>query len=591
MLKYNVNIKDTVDELIDIKIYSFDITDLKYGSFDKILVECYPSTVNDKCVKGERLSITIINEYENDIDNSGPIEDIQSLDVTVSSHNEETGVFSIIAPKFRSIIPTRINDTVDDKGNVFWEFIFDGGHFFNPNDKIEFDISYGDTGDKTYHIDDLEYVDCKTLLWEVQHDIKNIEYLEKVIFNVGGLLADRVNIKREQTLFNTSFNIDKANPPQIEVIRPRVKIEIPIVEKLDGNLMLQNAIDDNFVSDMTRRAIPDFQDEEKILYTPVVMNVGETEYYPMTKMNFNLHFREHSGENWTVNETDGWNFSRYGYTSNIGDSYFSYINKYESNQSDLLGYLGFTNSDVKYQNKKLQKSFLRLLFYDSPNPTNQNLMCYSTIFFNTNKLYSKFMKGQLLDDWYVNEKDDSIKFDAISTNFELNVKNSKIPTKIKTNPELTEEYRLSSQLSVMDKFSSNISSEGFYLYLWNDNFTPRPEHLYMKAEFNHAGYGRTIPMMFPYFINGVDEMPTSEYDDDKGIRSPGSRFKTNRDIIIDWKTNGYGAMRYNKYSYLRWKYKYDETAKKYIYYIDPEQYGAVEGPVVNINLYEARVNF
>ena len=40
---------------------------------------------------------------------------------------------------------------------------------------------------------------------------------------------------------------------------------------------------------------------------------------------------------------------------------------------DLLYFLNFTNEDVFYQKQKIGKSFLRLSFFDSPNPQNQNL--------------------------------------------------------------------------------------------------------------------------------------------------------------------------------------------------------------------------
>jgi hypothetical protein len=227
---------------------------------------------------------------------------------------------------------------------------------------------------------------------------------------------------------------------------------------------------------------------------------------------------------------------------------------------------------MQAQKNKLQKSFLRLSIFDSTNPVNQNLLGYSTIFFNTNKLYSKYMRCLNLDDWYINEKDISSKYDKISTMFEVN--QEKI---IGMNDEKIEEYRLSSQISVSDKYSSHFSSEGFYLYLFADNKTEIPSNLYMKIEFNHAGYGRTIPMMMPYFIKQVD--------------GENIGFKSNNDIYNDWKKDGYGIRRYNEYSYLKLKYLYDKNTNRYIYYIDPETYGEINGQILNINLYEARVKF
>lgn len=589
MLRYNVNINDTINDFVSINVSTFTVVDYEDDGFDKIIVEFTPSSENDWCVKGEILTISVINEYTNDADDSGTIDDIQTIEAMVTSVNHNTGNFSILAPRFRNIVVTEINEIFDeDTQKVYWDFTFDSGHFFKPNDEIEFDIYYSSISTNNFHFDDLEYLNCKTLRWEFQNDIPWLKKLSEYIFDQYEPLSNKITVVRPQTLFDREYNHDASDVPQINVIRPRIKLDIPISNAFDTSPMLQETVNENFVYEMTRIATPDFINLEKVVYTPVIMEDEKTgKYANITKLNFNLHFMEHSGENWTVNENDEWNFSKYGYTKG-NDAYYSYQNEYESCQSDLLGYLGFTNNDVRNQTKRLQKSFLRLLFYDSPNPANQNLLCYSTIFLNTGKLYSKYMKGLLLDDWYVKEDKDDVKFDNISTDYELDVRNNKIPERIKNNPEAIEDYRLSSQISVQDKYSTNTSSDGFYLYLYDDNTSPIAEHLYMKAEFTHAGYGRVIPMMFPYFIPDVEEIPT----DNKIKRMSGSRFKTNRDIINDWKNMpGYGYQKYNHYSYLRLKYKYDNETRRYIYYIDPQHYGKIQGPIVNINLYESRVNF
>jgi hypothetical protein len=116
------------------------------------------------------------------------------------------------------------------------------------------------------------------------------------------------------------------------------------------------------------------------------------------------------------------------------------------------------------------------------------------------------------------------------------------------------------------------------LYTWELNDIPTvPADVYMKVEFNHAGYGRNIPMMAPY------------WDDGRG-------FKTNADIVGDWKSpnTGYGIKKYTRYSYIHLKVKYDTNTKRHIYYLDPETYGTKynwDKSVLNINLYEARISF
>lgn len=573
MLEYSVNIKETSTEQVNISLATFTVVDYDDKS-DNVMVNCVPLADKDRCFKGEEVSITNIVEYRNDSDDeSETVDDLQSLTTNVYEHNEETGGFSLMVPKYREIDVTEIVEVKDDADDVYWMFSFSDGHFFKPEDVIEFDVmfEYGNYG--SVHFSGVEYVDIKTLQWVYKEDVPNIDSLDDIIFKFGGDLNGKVSVRRSQTLFDQDYNHDYSDPPMISVVRPKLHIDIPISERFNTNLLHQISVDHDFKEAEINKVIPQFVDMEKIVYSPkIAVNSisGATTYSPVTKINFNLHFREHSGENWTVNETDGWNFTKYGYEMN--DAYYSYPAGSESNQSDLLGYLGFNNNDVKYQKSRLQKSFLRLSFYDSPNVANQELLAYSTVFFNTSKLYMKFIRGQMLDDWYINERDTSVKYDKISVDFELDANGGNVPVYIKNSQEKVEEYRLSSQMSVCDKYSSNISSEGFYIYLWSDNKSEVPQNLYMKAEFNHAGYGRTIPMMMPYNLDGE------------------KKFKTNEDIKNDWKKIGYGVKHYNEYAYLKLKYTYNDG--QYIYYVDPEVYGNIGGgPIMNINLYEARIAF
>jgi hypothetical protein len=125
--------------------------------------------------------------------------------------------------------------------------------------------------------------------------------------------------------------------------------------------------------------------------------------------------------------------------------------------------------------------------------------------------------------------------------------------------------------------------------MWADNDAGNlPKDIYMKFEFNHAGYGRTIPFMIPF----KDPMKGEGY----GI-------KTFEEIVADWRSgNGYGIRKYLKYSYLHLKCRYDKEKEKRVYYLDPDTYGpfAMYGQQGNnddtpneleINLYEAKVTF
>lgn len=327
-------------------------------------------------------------------------------------------------------------------------------------------------------------------------------------------------------------------------------------------------------------------------------------------------------------------------------------------QSDLLSYLGFSNDDVKYQKSKLKKSFLRVSFYDSDNVANQNLLHTSTIFLDAGGLYAKYIKNIDTEDEYKVEtaisNDEngykSYKKGDILTSAEydfLTDDNKKkcvvngepmaiIGTSLMENDTYTvynvsgvrvnrepmrksgidvdngdlgddidelERLRMSSQIVVEDKFSSSNSSEGFYFYNYrgNDNGV-FPTEIYMRVEFNHAGYGRTVPFMMPY-IRKNEEESVSRYSN----RS--NKIKTFDDICYDWSELdfdngnnekdeddiGYSAAKYLKYSHIKWKYRYDKDTRKHIYYLDPEVYG--EGVTSNnghghniiLNLYEGKI--
>lgn len=170
-----------------------------------------------------------------------------------------------------------------------------------------------------------------------------------------------------------------------------------------------------------------------------------------------------------------------------------------------------------------------------------------------------------------------------------------------------ERLRLSSQFVVADKYSSKHSSEGFYFYTYKTNDGGVfPNDIYMRVEFNHAGYGRTIPFMMPY-IRKSEEDPkigTNRYKGRKG------KIKTFDDICYDWSEIdfdkdldtlkeddkiGYGTARYMKYCHIKWKYRYDKATQKHIYYLDPDVYGesvtTKNGHDHNIilNLYEGKI--
>lgn len=421
--------------------------------------------------------------------------------------------------------------------------------------------------------------------------------------NPNGNIYD-VEIYRETPLFGVYDNYIIYNNS------PVCSINLPLGIKFRTDLQKEQLMTD-YLTDRRKKSINRITDMEKDVYHPVQWdNEKNRKKNDIYQIIFNLHFREHRYNDWNAAPDSYWNGVIFDANENkfrlmnnsnqeeLGYNYFSY-NKDDwdrSNQSDLLCYLNFTNEDIRYQKSKLKKSFLRLLFFDSMNPADQNLLAYSTVFIDSGALFSKYVR-HFEDKGFsaLNYNGDIV----LPTSLDLN--GIRINREPMINGETYEEFkneledvRLSSQFVIKDRYNSTSSSEGFYLYLWRDNDNGIiPSDLYMKVEFNHAGYGRTIPFMMPY--------------EDKDGKNKG-KIKTFKEIVEDWspiknenenedRYVGYGIKRYLKYSYIHLKYQYDETDKRHVYYVDSDLYKGTDESIYGIDntmkfdLYEAKINF
>ena len=363
-------------------------------------------------------------------------------------------------------------------------------------------------------------------------------------------------------------------------------ISVPLTNEFSTDMYQDYNIKEKFIDVETKKAINGFVEMEKDVYHPVAVELETVngiqrikKLQKVKEIRFNLHFREHRDEEWTAQPDSFWNGTYTGedgilhlmnYSNNNVYGFFGYNDK--SKQSDLLTYLNFTNNDIKFQKNILKKTFLRLSFYDSNQQSNQNLLHYSTIFLDSGNLFGKFTRS------FLKPSTNSFYYTRLRPNDKNTIKNLegiRVDREVHFNnePSDIEEYRLSSQFSVKDRNSSLASSDGFYVYLWKDNdLGITPSDIYLKVEFNHAAYGRTIPLMMPFRDGG-------------GI-------KTFEDIVEDWNNGGYGIRKYLKYSYIHFKYRYDKETERHIYYLDPDQYGNItldKDNVLNINLWEAKV--
>ena len=422
-------------------------------------------------------------------------------------------------------------------------------------------------------------------------------------------------IYREAFMFQPPYwGSDGLATVSFSLIRGRTSISIPLISKSANGLNDEASIED-FVAYERERAINPIREMEKNVYHPCGVtekNIGgETVYYiePVKRIKFNLHFRKRD-ENWNVIRGDFWNGVEVDEEGKpeIVEDYFSDGNVCPEKRSDLLYALGFTNNDVRYQKNKLKKSFIRLSFYDSDDETKQNLLGYSTIFYDGGRAFKRFAQNFDTVDMNAEFKNKGkyyvidVKQSGDEQTYDINRNDVKYGIRVtreydnlddRLSDDELEEVRLSSQFTVESRSISTSSSEGFYLYLWKDDYNPPKDAgecmastIYMRVDFNHAGYGRVVPFMMPYgnvgenvkvlnFSEILSEWEPNEDDDN-------ANYKKN-DI-----------QRFNKYAYIKLNRSYVKSEERYYYFPDPDVYGSgacyeENGSSLVFNLYEGKI--
>lgn len=304
---------------------------------------------------------------------------------------------------------------------------------------------------------------------------------------------------------------------------------VVLEQDYDAKRMFQEyQVNELFVKKIKNSIIPPFIDLEKVKYAPAffetklneetVDDTGDTITitHLATGLTFNLHFRTRISGGTIENEEDydsdvleamrahsfedTWHFNDEMSTWNGNGLDRSFPNGGEKtraqlyldedfvNSSNLIGYLGFTDDDIYNQKNRVKQSFIRLSFYDGDNPLTQNLLCYSTIFLDSGDLFGKYIKRKT----WLEEKvaEESGGFDEYNSLIDPIVWS---PT-ANTDPCSA----VTCQMIVNDEYDMTRSGEGFNLYLFREDAPIENEvqNIYMKVEFNHAGIGRTVPLIF-----------------------------------------------------------------------------------------------
>ena len=141
-----------------------------------------------------------------------------------------------------------------------------------------------------------------------------------------------------------------------------------------------------------------------------------------------------------------------------------------------------------------------------------------------------------------------------------------------------DDNRISSRFTVKNKYETDTSSEGFYIYMfkeYSENLHPKP--IYMKVEFNHAGIGKTIPFLVP--MKWAKDKSTSIYN-------PTDRYKLTEEGLKD----GYSLDFVYAQSYIPLYAVYDFKNKEYAYCFDSRYVSIDKGTnTASLNLFELKI--
>ena len=432
--------------------------------------------------------------YPSDIEKNVTIETITEKDFTTSIL-----MFNNIKHIFTEDVNLITIDYFLNSGETQNNFC--DGHFLFEN-KFLYEIENG--------VINTNYYNIEGILLKINGEITRVILIP---FSVNGYY-DRTKIFVEGELENVDLtNIFSTNDSRFFRIWSENELEENIEYIAHKNTVLQLSeetlnlnigIGHDFNTDLQHDVlISDYIDEIKGKYASTPQDFEKAMFVPCCdncepkSLSFNIFLRQrhffedemewklssynNSTNTWEYDENAMWN--SYTYLGN--DTGYTY-DGYTKDTGDLLGDLGFDDNDVLNQNKRLAKTFIRLLFFDSKDRATQTLLFYSTIFINTTDMYSKLIKNITS---HQKEKLEKSQKKQINEDY-VSIING-------TNTDL----QLTCTFSCCDKNNMNQSSEGFYVYLFpslvdklkdeNDIST-----IYMRVEFNHAKYGKTIPLVF-----------------------------------------------------------------------------------------------
>lgn len=341
---------------------------------------------------------------------------------------------------------------------------------------------------------------------------------------------------------------------QLMTIEDYLSLKVPFVTNTANNINREKILTYDFVNQVKGEYINSIVDMEKDVYSPYISK--NNDLIRADEIRFNFHFRNRSLDNWKIIEDEGWFVTDYDFYKNSQADL--------QNVSDLLGFVNFTNGEVKNMAKKIGKTFIRLSYYSTPNPATQVLLATSVIHLDEAALAKKMTDYNKTKKFVFKDvKTDADNLSSVTVNTEA----------ISGNGDLFDDkHRLSSRVIVNDKYTVKTTSEGYYLYLFKEySNRMRTSTIYLKVDFCHAGIGKTIPMILPRNINGenVSLLRLSNASDKEKLLEG----ITIKDIY--------------KQTFIPVNIVFDGNLNKYVYYL-PSYMNSTEDGIIEFNLFEPK---
>ena len=344
------------------------------------------------------------------------------------------------------------------------------------------------------------------------------------------------------------------------------RISIPLDMNTDYGFNKEDIFENVLVPSIEEGYINGIVDYEKVVFHPVY-KTSDGKFKDISEIVFNIHFRKRlieDGKKWVTDDTLGWN--NYAIDKSGSRLSLKRISGLDDSDADLLSYLDFTDADVYYQRNVLKKSFIRLSVYDDRERNKQSLYNYSTLFYDSSVAYSKYMKARSVDGGVYDGMNDSA---AYYVNDEHAVSGD------------SKDMRLCARFSARPSYDMSASSDGYYMYLFPSVVQGYNEgEMFVRAEFNHSKYGRTVLLT----------LPTD--DDDDVIDATDGDFPVNY-MLTSGSTGRYTGVDYKRLEkdiYFKVNVKFDKDSCRYVWYMPDRDLVDHDTGVMTINLFEPRIN-